>query len=80
MKEDFVTRFHMAFLECVEVADVGAVPIDFRNLLTASIQVNFEGTLSAGGRGFSTTVAPFVLPRAFDLGPLGAYGFIVWML
>ncbi len=75
VERDVVIRLHVAFLEFV-AADVGAVPIDFCNLFTASIQVNFEGTLSAGGRVFSTRVAPFVLLLAFDLGPLCAHGFL----
>ena len=55
---DVITILHIAFLKFV-AADVGAVPIDFCNLLTPSIQVNFEGALSAaGGRVFSTQGGP----------------------
>ena len=42
--------------------------------------MHFEGALGARGRVFSTTVTPFELGLAFDLSPLGAGGFVVWIV
>src|SRR6266576_3436930 len=70
---DVVTRLHILFLNFI-ITNVGAVPIDSRDHFAASVDMHFEGALSATGRVFPTTVTPFVLTLAANLSPLGARG------
>jgi hypothetical protein len=76
---DIVTLPHVAFLKFV-AANVGAAPIDLRNLFVASLDMHFENAFSARGRALSTTVTPFILTSAYDLRPLGTLGFVIWMV
>jgi len=72
------TRRHVA-TENFIIANVGAVPIDFSNLLVGCLEAHFEGALSARGRIFSTTMAPFDIGSSYNRYPLGARGFVEWV-